>query len=178
MKNNNIYKIFTEFINSVDYKIYFMSAEEQWFYMLEKIKNYIHTNHRRPTQYNHNGETKRMGIWIQTQKQNYENKINIMQNNTIYKKWIEFINSNKYKKYFTSNEEEWYNKLKSTMNYIDSNNKRPSTTDKNITIKTLGRWINNQKQNYTHRQHIMQNNIIYQSWEDFINSNKYKKFFY
>ena len=71
-----------------------------------------------------------------------------MKNENIYNRWTEFINDDKYKKYFLDNETEWINKLELVKKYIDKNNKRPSSTDKDNDIKTLGNWIYNQKENY------------------------------
>jgi hypothetical protein len=42
-----------------------------------------------------------MGQWIGTQQTNYKKKDNIMKNEEIYDKWTDFINDDKYKKYFT-----------------------------------------------------------------------------
>ena len=58
-----------------------------------------------------------------------------MTNEEIYKIWTEFINSDKYKEYFISNENSWKLKLNELKKYIDDNNKRPSTHDKNKQIK-------------------------------------------
>ena len=103
-----------------------------------------------------------------------------MQNEIIRKKWEEFINS-KYKIYFLSNEEEWINKLDEVKKYINKYNKTPSTHDKDEDIKQIGIWISKQKTNYNidinKCKEGIKNEEIYNKWTEFINDNKYKKYF-
>ena len=62
-----------------------------------------------------------------------------MKNEQYRNEWENFINSENYKKYFISNEEEWMNNLNEVKNYIDSNNKKPSIyKEDNKHIKKLG----------------------------------------
>ena len=69
-----------------------------------------------------------------------------MKDETIKKAWIEF--TTKYKQYFLSNNEEWFNNLKLVEEYIIKNKKRPSNSDKDVKIKQLGGWICNQQTKY------------------------------
>ena len=64
-----------------------------------------------------------------------------MINEEIFNKWTEFINDDKYKKYFISNEEKQINILEEIKQYIYTNNKKPSRSDEIIQIKQLGYWI-------------------------------------
>ena len=91
-----------------------------------------------------------------------------MKNEEIYNKWTEFINN--YKIY--SNEDSWIESLNQAKKYIDENNKRPSSEDKNTEIKTLGIWICVQKRNYNKKECIMKNEEIYNKWTEFINNYK------
>ncbi len=100
-----------------------------------------------------------------------------MGNDDIYKLWTDFINSDKYKQYYLSNEECWKVKLNEVEKYIDINNKRPSKRDKDEQIKTLGMWCSTQSHNYNIKKCIMSNEEIYKIWTEFINSNKYKPYF-
>lgn len=100
-----------------------------------------------------------------------------MVNDTIWCNWDKFINSEKYKQYFMSNDKTWYNNLNLVKQYIDKHNKRPSTTDKNIEIKQLGVWILRQAANYKKKCQIMTDDTIYTNWKLFINLDKYKKYF-
>ena len=98
-----------------------------------------------------------------------------MSNKNIYNKWIEFINDDKYKKYFLDNETIWIDNLEKIKKYIDENNKRPSCNDKNNKIKSFGTWICHQQKNYKNKKEIMSNEYIYNKWTEFINN--YNKFF-
>ena len=61
-----------------------------------------------------------------------------MKNQEIYDKWTEFINDDKYNKYFLSEEQMWVDKLSILKKYIDDNNKYPSHGSKNIETRKLG----------------------------------------
>ena len=168
MKTDNIYNKWNEFINHEKYKEYFMSNEEEWINNLENIKKYIDENNKKLTlTYN-----KKMYNWIGTQKKIYKKKENIMKNEEIYNKWIEFINDEKYKEYFMSNENEWIYNLNNVKNYIDENNKRPNKDN-----KTIDSWVRVQMRNYKKKEQIMKNENIYVKWKEFINDVKYKKYF-
>ena len=76
-----------------------------------------------------------------------------------------------------NSEEIWNDKLNRVKKYIDENNKRPSSIDKNKEIKQLGQWILNQTGNYKNKEQIMKNEEIYKKWTEFINDDKYKIYF-
>ena len=100
-----------------------------------------------------------------------------MKDDDIFKSWTEFITSDIYKKYFLSNNDEWYNNLELVKQYIDINHKRPSSEDKNKDIKTLGRWLLTQLKNSKQRKDIMKEDDIYKSWTEFITFDKDKKYY-
>jgi superfamily II DNA or RNA helicase len=177
MSSQKIYDQWTNFINDDKYKKYFMSNDEKWITNLELVKKYINENNKRPSGYDMNEEIKKLGLWIYTQTQNYITKINIMLDQKIYDQWTNFINDDKYKKYFISNDEEWYIKFKQVKHYIDENHKRPSQYDKNNDIKTLGSWIWTCLRNYKTKSCIMSNQNIFDQWINFINDDKYKIYF-
>jgi hypothetical protein len=141
------------------------------------VKQYIDTNKKRPSENDKNNDIKQLGYWLSHQQKNYKKKNKNMSNNTIYNEWKQFTESDKYKEYFMSYEELWYDMFNKVKQYIDSNGKRPSTHDKNSDIKSLGKWISHQQTNYKNKQYIMSNSTIYNEWTKFINSNKYKKYF-
>ena len=105
--------------------------------------------------------------WLSTQLKNYKNKQHIMSNEKIYDKWTEFINNNKYNKYFISNEDEWYNKLEFLKKYIDDNNKRPLEKSKNE--KELSKWMSHQITNYKSKTESMKDSEIYNKFSLFLN---------
>jgi hypothetical protein len=173
MKDDEIYNNWSQFMN--EYKEYFLSDEEIWYDNLNKVKEYIDNNKKRPSQKDKNKEIKQLGWWINTQQQNYKTKEKNMSNDNIYSDWTNFIN--KYQEYFKSNEksndEIWYDNLNKVKEYIDNNKKRPSNSDKNIEIKQLATWL--RYQNIKKKEEIMTNEKIYKEWTNFIND--YEKYF-
>jgi hypothetical protein len=177
MMNDNIRKLWFNFINDDKYKQYFVSNEQEWLNNLEIIKKYINENNKRPSSEDKNNNIKYLGNWLLHQQKNYINKEQIITKDNIRKIWEEFINDDKYKKYFLSNEQEWNNNLEKVKKHIDENNKKPTPYDKNKNIKILGKWISMQQVNYSKKQKIMKNKSIYEIWTNFINDNKYKQYF-
>jgi hypothetical protein len=177
MSENTIRKLWEDFINNDKYKEYFFSNEEVWKQNLELIKKYINENKIRPSQTDENEEVKKQSSWISQQLQNYQKKQHIMLDDNIKKLWEDFINDDKYKEYFLSNKEVWTLNLELIKKYIDENKIRPSSTDKNEEVKKHCNWISNQLRNYQKKQRIMSDNTIRKLWEDFINDEKYKKYF-
>ena len=177
MTNQEIFNKWTVFINDPKYKKYFQSNKDEWNENLQKVIEYININNKRPSQHDKIFNIKILGGWITRQCLKYKNKEQIMTNQEIYNKWNAFINDPKYKKYFQSNEEIWIENYQKVIDYININNKRPSQHDKNNNIKQLGKWISNQLLNYKNKEHIMQNEEIYNKWTNFINDPKYKNYF-
>jgi len=96
-----------------------------------------------------------------------------MKNPEIRQLWEQFIE--KYSRYFISNEDQWQITLEEVSRYIDENDKRPSTNDKDKTIKHLGQWISHQQTKYRKQEFVMKNPNIRQIWEEFIE--KYSVYF-
>ena len=169
MKNENIRKLWDEFVKK--YQKYFLSNKEQWINTLNELISYIDVNNKRPS--SHDKNVKHLGKWFFEQQDNYAKKSYIMENNDISEKWQDF--TQKYKNYFITGEQQWINKLKEVCKYMDDNNKRPSSTDKNIHIHQLGVWINTQNSNYAQNKNTMKNNDVNKKWEEFIQ--KYQNYF-
>jgi len=176
MKTPEIYDIWTEFINDSLYKEYFISNEDQWKQTIEKVKEFIDTNGKRPTKRLKNPEEKVLGTWMSDQLTSYTKKQHIMKTSEIYDTWTEFINDPRYKEYFNTNEENWKQILEKVKEFIDTYGKRPSTISKNPEEKILGSWIGNQQNNYTKKQHIMKTPEIYDMWTEFVNDPLYKEY--
>jgi hypothetical protein len=68
-----------------------MSNEEKWYDTLEKVKTYIKTNNKLPSQHDKIQDIKRLGLWISTQKKNYKKQKDIMKDDNIRKMWEEFV---------------------------------------------------------------------------------------
>jgi superfamily II DNA or RNA helicase len=175
MKNKNIRNKWKEFINDKKYEEYFMNNEQKWQNKLDKVKLYIDTNNKRPS--NGNKSVKKLSQWVSEQIMKYNNKHQIMSNASIRNKWKDFINDVKYNKYFLSNEQKWLNILEQVKEYINYNKKRPSQVDKNKDIKLLGAWINRQQNYIKIQKSIMNNQNITNKWNDFVNDVKYSKYF-
>ena len=75
----------------------------------------------------------------------------------------------------------WNEKLEQVKKYIDENNKRLSSEDKNNNIKQMGAWINTQRNNYDVDIKKCKDGMKIEEmkieWENFINDDKYKKYF-
>ncbi len=171
MKCEIIYNKWSEFINDNKYKKYFLNNEDKWYNSLKEVINYMNINNKRPT----TETSPKICNWLCCQIQDFKKKINNFKNINIYNRWIEFINDIKYKKYFQSNEELWYESLDKVKLYIDKYKKRLSL-DKNKDIKVLNTWILTQIQNYKFKMNIMVNQTIYDKWHSVINDEKYRKY--
>jgi hypothetical protein len=171
MSDPNICKKWEEFIDK--YQKHFMSNEEQWNIMLERVSHYIDQNDKRPAQSDKCNNIQQMGNWIASQQINYNKKNNIMSDLNICKKWEDFID--KYQKHFMSNEERWNGMLEQVTQYIEKNDKRPNTCDKDSEIKQMGMWISDYQLRYRKKTQIMSDPNIRKKWEKFID--KYKKHF-
>ena len=152
---------------------YFLIDKNIWHNNLNKVKEYIDKNKKRPSYSGKNKEIKQLGSWIGTQQNNYKYKKNIMKDENIYSEWTQFMNE--YEKYIKSYENNWYNSLNQVKEYIDKNKKRPSYYNKDKEIKQLGCWINTQQKKYIKKKNIMKDENIYNEWTQFIN--KYENYF-
>jgi hypothetical protein len=139
---------------------------KKWKLTLDKVKEYINKNDKRQSEHDETKEIKKQGRWITQQQQNYRQKIKNMKHKIYRKLWEDFINDDKYKKYFISNEEEWVIKLEWVKKYIVSKKKRPSITDKNKEYKKYSMWLYTQQKNYKNQKQTMSNKKL---WENFIN---------
>ena len=144
-----------------------------WNDKFKQVKKYIDENKCRPSHASKDNNIKQLGKWISTQQTYYNKNEYIMKDTNIKLKWDQFID--KYKDYFLSNEEIWYNNLEKVKKYIDKYNFRPAEKSKDNNIKQLGKWICTQKTNYKKNENIMKNNNIRIKWEQFID--EYNEYF-
>ena len=172
MKNLKIYNTWSEFINDEKYNKYFLTNDKKWFFRLNEYKSFIDENQELPTQ----KSNKRLWEWRQTMYRLYKNRTYIMQNNKIYDAWGAFMNDEKYRKFFLTKDDKWFITFDEYKSFIDENQALP--TQKNN--KRLCRWGEVQNYNYKKKKKktIMQNNQkVYDTWKAFINDEKYKKYF-
>ena len=154
---------------------------ENWKQNLIEVKKYIDTNGKKPSDKDKDKSIKTLGQWICDQKKKYDIDITqckyCMKLEEIYALWTEFLEE--YKEYFMTPNENWKQDLNDVKNYIDTNAKPPSKTDKDATIKFLGNWICSQKSKYdiniTRCKYGMKQLEIYTLWTEFIQ--EYKEYF-
>jgi phenylalanine-4-hydroxylase len=177
MKYKKIQECWEKFIDDEKYKEYLMSNDEMWHDNLKKVKKFMDGESKRPTQCGNNQDEKYLGTWISNQLKNYKEKTNIMRDKKIQKCWEKFVDDEKYKEYFMSNEDVWHDNLKKVTDFMDAENKRPSKHGKNQDEKCLGQWIVTQSRNHNKKICIMSDEKIYECWEKFVGDEKYKEYF-
>ena len=181
MKDENIRKLWEEFINDIRYKKYMQlpTMIEIFNINLNKLKNYIDANKKRPSEGSKDKNIKSIAQWLVQKNNNYAKKIQNMKHKHIRKLWEEFINDEKYKEYILlpTTLEIFNINLNKIKNYIDKNNKRPVHEGKDKNINKLGKFIGHCQLNYVKKLHSMKYENIYELWSNFINEEKYKKFF-
>lgn len=171
MKDEIIRQEYENFIK--EYKKYFLTSEEKWYENLTILKDYIETNKQKPAQKNKDINVRYIASWLRHQELYYDKKDNIMKIDKFRLEFEKF--QNEYKPYFVKPEEEWDNNLKSVKEYINKNNKRPSSSDKDKNTKRLGLWVNHQELNYRENINNMKKEDIKNKYESF--RNEYIKYF-
>ena len=181
MKDANIRKLWEEFINDIRYKKYMQlpSIIDIFNTNLNKLKNYIDINKKRPSEGSKDKDIKSIAQWIGQKNNNYIKKKDNMKYENIRKLWEEFINDIRYKEYILlPTKLEIFNmNLNKVKIYIDTNKKRPAHESKDKYIKSLGKFIGHCQLNYVKKLHNMKYENIYELWTNFINDEKYKKYF-
>jgi hypothetical protein len=173
MSNENIYNIWTDFMNDDKYKKFFLSSEEKWFSKLGMIKTYIDNHNMSPTKRDKcDKNAKKLGTWIQVQKRNFKYNIDIMKTHPMVKKtWDNFVNSEKYRKYFLDDITKWETNLQIIKTYLTKHNKTPECKSK------YGRWLTQNIMKYKYKTHGMNNEYKYNKFDEFIKNPLFSKFF-
>lgn len=141
-----------------------------WLENFENLKQYININNKKPMRSDSDMEAVYLCRWAHEQNRNFRNKDCAMKNLEIYNLWSEF--KEKYKLYYSSNEENWYGKLERVKKYMDANKCRPSQTAGDEDVRKLGYWITAQLQRFKTKS----DNIKKQeTWEQFYE--QYKEYF-
>jgi superfamily II DNA or RNA helicase len=177
MINAYVFQKWHNFINDERYQQYFLDNNEIWLKSFDKLKEYISLNNKLPT-LSENPAEKKMYIWLNYQKNNYANKINIMKEKKIYDLWHNFINDIQYKHYFITHADTWHSNFENLKKFILLNNKLPTKHDKtNSDVKYLGQWLSAQQTNYNNKKDNMKNEKNYSYWHNFITTEPYKQYF-
>lgn len=176
MKNKKIFDNWNIFLN--EYELYFKSNNKKWLQNFDEMKKFFSENNRRPTHHSEDNVEKKLGNFIQTNVKNHTGKKGTMKDVIIYDIWTNFIEEHKESLNFKSIDEDWnktFNKLK---NFIDKNNKKPSQSKTDEDQTKLKKWIDHQEEHYEKKdQNYKDNSKIYNDWKEFIESEKYNKFF-
>ncbi len=197
LKDKDVYVSFTEFLEDNKYSKYFLTNNEQWYTKLNQLKDYMdkqikdNEKYIKPSTKSKDENTKILGKWLSTQCTNYNQNIDkckqIMKDKDIHTAFMGFLEDDKYSKYFLTNTEQWYVKLKQVKDYmykqIEDNDKyiRPSADSKDENIKILGYWLGHQIQNYNQNidkcKGLMTSSDIHDAFTRFIEDEKYSKYF-
>jgi len=89
LKYDHIYNIFIEFLES-EYGEYFLTKEEKWHIMLDKLDKYLTENNEKIPPPGH-----QLRAWRERQMRNYRLELQIMKDINIRKKYEEFLNKHK-----------------------------------------------------------------------------------
>jgi hypothetical protein len=163
MKNDQRYNEWSNFIEQ--YNEYF----DVWNTNFDKLKEFIDTNMKTPSVISKNKYEKILASWLYTQNQNYKNRTYGMKNDQRYNEWSNFIEQ--YNEYF----DVWNTSFDKLKEFIDKNNKTPSSMSKNKDEKVLGQWISDQNKNYKNIIHSMKYDERYNAWSRFLE--QYKEYF-
>ena len=193
MKNPEIWKIWTETISDQKYSNILKrkraeDPEQVWKTKHKQMCEFIEKNETTPNPKSKDSTEKTLGCWVVSQKRNYdsnssESSNERMKNPEIWQIWTNTLADERYQTYLIIDlVQYWKNKHKLMCEYIDNENKAPSTTAKDPNIKTLGVWVSRQKlNNYDPRgsefsKQIMKTNPeIWQIWADTLADEKYSE---
>ena len=188
IKNSEIWKIWTNTLADEKYsKLLVLDPEQDWKNKHMKMCEFINIKGKAPSNSAKNSIEKTLAIWVGNQKTNYDPKGEkfskyIMKTSEIWKIWTNTISDKKYSEVLVLEPvQNWKNKHNKMCEFINIKGKAPSSTAKDPTEKTLGRWIGTQKTNYTPKgaelsKHIMKNSEIWKIWTDTLTNPKYKDF--
>jgi predicted helicase len=113
---------------------------DSWDEIFDKVKKYIGENEKYPTQSSKDVEIKKLGNWINTQRAiKRGKKSGVLTPEKIaklesLKNWVWDVDLDSW--------DEIFDKVKK---YIGENEKYPTTSNKDVEIKKLGKWIINQR---------------------------------
>lgn len=156
-----------------------------WKNSHKKICEFIEKNGRAPSNGSKNPDEKKLGSWIGTQKQQYNEygphySDRIMKTPEIWKMWSDLIVDPKYCEALYGIIENWKNSHKKMCEFIEKNGKKPSSESKDTNEKKMGQWILHQRRDYHATgseisKGIMKNPEIWQIWTDTLADEKYSE---
>ena len=175
MKDDDIYNRWVAFKD--EYSELFLTSKEIWFNRLQKLILFIDTNKKRPSEKSKDKFEKQLAEWINTNQQNCKDNIRkqCMKDDEIYNRWIAF--KAEYSELFITSKEIWFNTLQKLIQFIDTNNRRPSQYSKDEVEKQLAVWVGTNQTNCKDniRKKCMKDDEIYNRWITF--NNEYSEIF-
>jgi hypothetical protein len=172
--DEEIYNIWLNFTEK--YKHLLLSLEERWKLKLQMLIDYVEKHKTRPRTDAQNKESCAIDFWYVANFSNYKKNEGLMKNDEIRCLWESFLNKY-HKQYFLSDEERWYENFEKVKQYIDINGYKPKVSNDSSEIRELSHWITSQQVKYAQQKFIMKEKKIYDTWTNFIKSDKYSKFF-
>jgi superfamily II DNA or RNA helicase len=169
VKNQEKCNLWEQFLK--DYETYLITNNEMWYEKINKLKNFIDKNKKRPSYHSKNKNEKMNGSWLSRQTQIYKNKKEAMQDPEKYELWTKFRKD--YEEYLKSDDEIWYDCFEQLKKFIHINKRRPLERSKNE--KQLRKWLSHQLQNYKNKTQAMKDDTKYNSWTQF--SNEHEEYF-
>lgn len=171
-KRENICTDFLKFVE--EYGEYFKSPETIWHENFKKYTDYLDTYKKRPVASDKN-EGHFLAQWHHTQLTSLNAGTGIMKDENLKIIFNSLKTNEKYKKYFVSNENIWYDTCKLVEEYIEKNKKKPSVEDKDESNKKLGTWLKNQIKSDKDNTGILANKEISDTFKKL--KNKFPKLF-
>jgi superfamily II DNA or RNA helicase len=145
-----------------------------WYEMLEKVKKFIDEHGKRPTR----KDDKNLQEWLVHQLEYFEKMVGLMKINIIYDAFKNFINHDKYNKYFMiyyQRVKDWNLKLKDFTDFIDINKRLPKPKKANETERKLCKWFQHNTTDYKNIRNSLKKNENRIQW--MIMLDKYKEYF-
>jgi len=149
-----------------------------WKNSHKKICEFIEKNGHAPSNGSKIRHEKKLGSWIGTQKQQYNESgphysDKSMKTPEIWQLWSDLIIDPKYCEALYGIVDNWKNSHKKMCEFIENNGKRPSSESKDSLEKKIGQWILRQRSDYDAfgsemSKGIMKNLEIWQTWTDTI----------
>jgi hypothetical protein len=163
MSFDYIYDKWTDFINQ--HPDLFLSPQEKWFINLHKIESYININKKLPTKISKIEEERYLGEWLAGQRKTFVTKTQIMKYAEIHDAFALFLD--KYKDFFITNEERWYEILNEVKEFYNKYTNLPKHRATDPHERHLRTWINTQDKNFKSKSQIMKNVNIQNEWFSF-----------
>ena len=171
MKYQDIYDMWTEFINSDLYLIYTKDPIRRWKNLLAESLEYIDIYHIRP----HNKKNTELDPYITKLKKFLCDNINHFdnENEEIICMWNNAKKDIKYANFLTSNEEKWKNNFNALVKYENDHGCFPDPDN------YLSSWKTEQHRKYKNQKNgiVVTNPIISKLWTGMIYNVKYERYF-